>query len=62
MDFRMPFGKHKGKRLAIIAQDHLPYVEWVAANVSGDIAEAAKVLIKDIEWRRRVGFAPRRID
>lgn len=60
MKYRVPFGEHKGKLLIDVAQDNIPLIEWIHANLNGKVAEAARIILEDIKWRRKVGWSPRR--
>lgn len=45
-DFRMPFGKHKGKELSEIFLLDRAYLEWIAANFNkNNIKEKVKYVL-----------------
>jgi uncharacterized protein (DUF3820 family) len=56
----MPFGKYKGWTLLRISDGDVPYIEWLATNLKGRIKESANLILKDIAWRRSVGFTPKK--
>lgn len=43
--FVMPFGKHKGRTLGDLAESEPDYLRWVAGEVRGTPARAARILL-----------------
>lgn len=60
LKYRVPFGDHKGRLMIDVAQDDYPLIEWIAVRMTGNLAEAANLIIEDIKWRRKVGWSQRK--
>jgi uncharacterized protein (DUF3820 family) len=58
--YRMPFGKYKGELIVEVFEKDRNYFDFMLDKVKGKTQEAMQLIIKDHEWRKRMGYSPRR--